>query len=367
MTVKLDYHFVAGSSEALRGHGLPLHNPLLAMLDAIHAQGSIATAARELGLSYRHLWGELKRQETVFGQPLISGSQGRPARLSAFGERLLWAEKRILARLLPQAESLAGQLDRELLLAVDPALGVVPTAASHDLLFGALRERLLGAARMLLDVEYIGSSQALQRLNAGVCALAGIHLPVDDAELCRRGSRLHLGLGRELRLGVHKLVRFARREQGLIVAPGNPLGLASLEDLGKAGVVFANRAPGSGTRLIFDELLARSGVPALGLCGYDTAEPTHLSVAANVAAAIANCGFGLRAAADCFGLDFVPIAQEQYFLVCLKPALETAAMRAVLDVLASEDFRRFARAVPGYDADAAGEIVPLRRTLPWYK
>lgn len=90
----------------------------------------------------------------MFGQPLISGSQGRPARLSAFGERLLWAEKRILARLLPQAESLTGQLDRELLLAVDPALGVVPTAASHDLVFGALRERLLGDARMLLDVEY---------------------------------------------------------------------------------------------------------------------------------------------------------------------------------------------------------------------
>lgn len=166
---------------------------------------------------------------------------------------------------------------------------------------------------------------------------------------------------------MHKLIRFARREQGLIVAPGNPLRLASLEDLGKPGVRFANRAPGSGTRLISDELLARTGVPVRELAGYDSAEPTHLSVAANVAAGIANCGFGLRAAADCFGLDFVPIAHEQYFLVCLKPARETAAMGAVLDVMAGEDFRRFARAAPGYDADAAGELVALRRTLPWYK
>lgn len=64
MTVKLDYHFVAGTSEAWPARGLPLRNPLLAMLDAVHAHGSIATAARELGLSYRHLWGELKRHET---------------------------------------------------------------------------------------------------------------------------------------------------------------------------------------------------------------------------------------------------------------------------------------------------------------
>lgn len=54
MTVKLDYHFVAGTSEAWPGRGLPLRNPLLAMLAAIPAHGSIATAARGLGLSYRH-------------------------------------------------------------------------------------------------------------------------------------------------------------------------------------------------------------------------------------------------------------------------------------------------------------------------
>ncbi|NMG75387.1 substrate-binding domain-containing protein [Aromatoleum diolicum] len=367
MSVTLDYRFVAGAADVRPGGALQLQNPLLAMLDAIHAQGSIGKAATQLNLSYRHLWGELKRHEAAFGQALITGGQGRAAQLSAFGERLLWAEKRILARLLPQAESLAGQIDRELLLAVDPGLQLLPTCASHDLLFGALREALLRDARVLLDVEYVGSTQALERLNAGACALAGIHLPLDDEHLCRRGSRIHAALGRELRLGTHKLIRVARREQGLMVAAGNPLGLSTLNDLARPGVVFVNRLQGSGTRLIFDELLVRAGVWSADIAGYASGEHTHLSVAANVAAGAANCGFGLRAAADRFGLGFVPLAHEQYFLVCIKDVLETPAMQAVLAALRGAAFRRQAAAVPGYDAEAAGEIVSLRRTLPWYK
>ena len=367
MSVKLDYRFAAGHADVRAGEMLQLQNPLLGLLDAIRAQGSIAQAAAQLGLSYRHVWGELRRHEAAFGQALIAGGQGRAARLSAFGERLLWAEKRILARLLPQAESLAGQLDRELLLAVDPGLQVLSTCASHDLLFAALRDALLDSQRVLLDVDYVGSTRALERLNAGACMLAGIHLPLDDERLCRRGGRIHVALGRELRLGVHKLIRFARREQGLIVAPGNPLGLAALDDLARTGVVFANRQTGSGTRLIFDELLARTGLAPADIAGYASEEPTHLSVAANVAAGSADCGFGLRAAAARFGLDFVPLAHEQYFLVCLKEALESPAMQAVLDTLRGSPFRSIADAQPGYEAEAAGEIVSLRRTLPWYK
>ncbi|AYH42182.1 substrate-binding domain-containing protein [Azoarcus sp. DN11] len=367
MGVTLDYRFTAGAGDPQPGGALQLGNPLTAMLDAIRVQGSIAKAAGQLGVSYRHLWGELRRHEAAFGQALIAGGQGRAARLSEFGERLLWAEKRALARLLPQAESLAGVLDREMLLAVDPGLVVTSVAASHDLLFGGLRQTLLGAARVLLDVEYVGSTQALQRLNAGGCALAGIHLPLDDERLCRRGSRIHAAIGRELRLGVHKLIRFAHREQGVIVAPGNPRGLAALADLARPGVVFVNRRKGSGTRLVFDELLARAHLSHASIAGYATEEHTHLSVAAQVAAGSADCGFGLRAAAQRFGLDFVPLVREQYFLVCLKEELASPALRAVLDALRSDGFRRLAEAQAGYDAAGAGEIVSLRRTLPWYK
>jgi putative molybdopterin biosynthesis protein len=367
MSVKIDYRFVLDSQLAAPDRESHLDNPLFATLRAVREQGSIGRAAEALGVSYRHLWGVLKDQEAIFGQALVTGGQGQATRLSAFGERLLAAEGRMRARFLPAAEALAQKLDQELMLALDPELQLIRVALSHDLLFGGLRDCLRRHARILLDPDFVGSGEALERLNAGDCLLAGIHLPLDDARLGRRGSSIHVGLGRFLRLGEHKLVRVATRAQGLMVAPGNPLELQAVADVARPGVVFVNRPPGTGTRLLFDELLALENVPANDIAGYGVAETTHLAVAAAVASGQANCGFGLRAAAERLGLGFVPLVVEQYFLVCRKPALESAAVRALIEVLASDDFRRLAESTPGYGAAGAGEIVSLRRTLPWYK
>lgn len=366
MAVRLNYSFDPGA-EIAQPEGPHLDSPLFLMLSAIEAEGSIGGAARILEMSYRHVWGFLKKQEAAYGQRLLAEARGQGARLTPFGERLLWAERRVIARFLPAAENLASALDSALLQAIDSGLAAVPVCASHDLLFGALRERVRQEARVLLDVSFEGSSVALHRLNEGSCRLAGIHLPLGDERLCRRGSAVHRGLGRMLRLGDHKLIRFASRDQGMMVARGNPLGVRSLGDLAGTSVRFVNRAAGSGTRLLFDDLLAVSGVEPAAINGYATAERTHLSVAASVAAGSADCGFGLRAAAARFGLDFLPMVIEQYFVVCRKPDLESDAVRAVRNVLGSQEFRAIARSLPGYDADRAGEIVSLRRTLPWYK
>lgn len=367
MTANLTYNFSMQSPVGAPDGKLQLQNPLFMILDAVREGGSIGRAATRLGLSYRYLWGVLKKQETAFGQSLLAGGQGQAARLSEFGERLLWAEKKMLARLLPDAESLAARIDRELMLAVDPALQVLPMMASHDLLFGLLREHLQREAGVLLDVEYVGSMQALAALNDGRCRVAGFHLPLADERLCRRNSVIHLGLGPHLRLGEHKLVRLATREQGLMVAADNPCGITSLADLLKPGVVFVNRRSGCGTRLLFDELLALDNISPLGIVGYQDSEQTHLSVAARVAAGDANCGFGLRAAAERFGLHFVPVVGEEYFVVCRTETLETAEFTVLIAVLRSEEFRLLVAAVPGYGAAGSGEIVSLRRTLPWYK
>lgn len=367
MKIQLDFRFDADTSVHASAEGLPLRNPLFALLDAIRSQRSIGGAAEQLGLSYRHVWGELKRFEGQFGRPLVAGGQGRAARLSELGERLLWAEKRALARLMPKAEYLAGQLEHELMLAVDPGLTVLPTCASHDLALGLLRDHMRAEARVLLDAEYVGSARALQRLNAGRCVLAGIHLPVGDERLCRRGGRIHTTIGRELRLGTHKLIRFARREQGLIVAADNPLGVTSLHDLLRPAVRFVNRQDGAGTRLLLDELLLRAAIRTSELAGYSTVEQTHLSVAAAVAAGEADCGFGLRAAGERFGLGFVPLIAEEYFLVCLKQALDSPEIQALIALLGRASFRERVSTIPGYAFSNAGEIMSLRRTLPWYK
>lgn len=367
MSVKLDYSFFSEQPLGTPYGEVQLRNSLFTMLAAVREAGSIGRAAERLGLSYRHLWGVLKGQEVAFDQPLLSGAQGQAARLSEFGERLFLAERRMLARVTPQAEILAGQIDRELMLAIDPGLQLIPVCASYDLLFGALRDRLRRHSRLLLDIDYAGSGVALERLNDDRCQVAGIHLPLSNGALCERGSAIHAGIGRHLRLGEHKLVRFVTREQGLMVPAGNPQGLQGVADLKRPEVVVVQRNPGSGTRLLFEELLVQVGLEPSSIAAYGNTEQTHLAVAASVDAGLATCGFGLRAAAERFGLGFLPLVTEQYFVVCRKATLDSLALQALIEVLQSDNFRRLIDAVPGYSSVDSGEVVSLRKTLPWYK
>lgn len=367
MSVNLSYSFAGATSLEPAGSNAQLENLLFRVLAAIRNNGSIGHAAKQLGMSYRYVWGYLKQQEAVLGRKLLTQEAGKAARLSEFGERLLWAEQLVLARVIPSAEALAAQLDSELLLALQPELKLIAVSASHDLLFGALRDGTRRHAGVLLDIDYVGSSAALERLNRNECVIAGMHLPLDNPDLCQRGSLVHSELGRHLRLGDHKMIRFASRQQGLMVAAGNPLGIACIADLLRAGVRFINRQPGSGTRILLDQLLRQHNLSQDLIVGYDSAETTHLAVAATIAAGYATCGFGLQAAAARFKLDFVPVLRESYFIVCRKPHLGSDAVQAVIDVLRSEDFRKLANAIPGYSADSAGEIISLRRSLPWYK
>lgn len=367
MPVNFSYQFDSPRSSLFLGEQMPFANPLFGILAAIREEGSIAQAAERLGLSYRYVWGYLKKQEDELGQKLLAGTQGSAARLSEFGERLLWSERRVLARLAPTAEGMANKLDNELLLATRPALMPLRIAASHDLLFGALREQLMQQGNLLLDADYVDSVGALEQLNSGACMLAGIHFPLDLPHLCQRGSGLHAQLGRQLRLGDHKLIRMALREQGLIVPSGNPLGLYDVYDLVRPEISFVNRQSGSGTRILLDELLRFHRIEPDEIAGYQTEEPTHLAVAASIAAGAANCGFGLRAAAEQFGLGFVPMLWEQYFIVCRKHELESAPVQAVIEALGTPEFRAQVEGVPGYSVADAGQIISLRRTLPWYK
>ena len=90
----------------------PLRNALIALLQAVASQGSISAAARALGLSYRHVWGELKRWENELGNELLQWDKGKSARLSSFGEKLMWAERQAQARLMPQISALQADLEK---------------------------------------------------------------------------------------------------------------------------------------------------------------------------------------------------------------------------------------------------------------
>jgi putative molybdopterin biosynthesis protein len=357
VSIALSYELAAGGEPHLR-------NPFFDAIGAIRASGSIAAAARSLGYSYRHLWGYLKEQETRLGRPLVVWEKGKPARLTEFAEKLLWAETRIRARLAPQIENLATEIGRELTFAFNDKVPLATCCASHDLALPRLKQICEAGHGLLVDLHFEGSLTALAALRAGRYDFAGIHLPLSRPELARRGSRLHRAFGPLLRLGREKLIRVSRRTQGLFVARGNPLRIHGIEDLPR--IRFVNRPTGTGTRALLEELLISAGVAPESVDGYDHEEATHLAVAAAIGAGAADAGFGIHAAAATHGVDFVPLVVEDYFLVCERPTLETRQAALLIEALSSPEWRAAVAELPGYDTIGSGEITSLRRTLPWY-
>ena len=346
-----------------RAGGALIGNPLMALLQAVREHGSISAAARSLEMSYRHVWGELKRWEQSFGHPLVTGDKGRRAQLSEFGDKLLWAERQAQARLAPQIEALHADLERAFALAFDDRIHVLSLQASHDDALVLLRAHAAASARLQLDIQFSGSVDAISALNQGRCTMAGFH----TLESAAAGSLTQRTYQPLLKPGLHKLIGFARRTQGLIVAPGNPLALHSLADVAQARARYVNRAIGTGTRVLLDELLAAARLGSDALDGYERSEPSHGAVAHAVAAGQADAGLGLESAARAAGLGFVPLAHERYHLACLKSALDHPATQALLALLRGAAWQHRLGTLPGYESAASGEVQSLSTLLPWWR
>lgn len=357
---RLQLHYTLGSET----QDAQVRNPLIDMLRAVDQHGSISAAARSLGLSYRHVWGELKRWEQTLGSELLVWEKGQRAVLSTFGAKLMWAERQAQARLAPQIEALRAELERSFAQAFDDSVQVVTLYASHDEALSALREHALQSPQPLhLDVRFTGSLDAIRALNEGRCEMAGFHTLADTpAQSLTRRSYKPL-----LQPGQHKIIGFARRYQGLMLAPGNPLGLFTLQDVVAKKARFANRALGSGTRVLLDELLDRLHTKGSALLGYDSAEPSHAAVAQRVASGECDAGIGLESAARAAGLDFVPLAQERYHLVCLKSTLQRPATQALLACLQNPAWQHTLARVPGHAPADCGQVLSLKQMLPWWE
>jgi putative molybdopterin biosynthesis protein len=346
-----------------RGKDALIRNPLMDLLHAVREQGSIAKAAREMDLSYRHVWGALKKWEQTLERPLIVWDKGQRAQLTEFAEKLLWSERQAQARLAPQIEALRGDIERAFSTAFDDEAHVLTLYASHDAALSALREQA-AARRLHLDIRFMGSVDAIAALNAGRCMMAGFHT-LDQPGIQSIAAQTYRSL---LKPGLHKLIGFAHRQQGLMVARGNPLGIHAIADLARPGLRYVNRAAGTGTRVLLDELLAQAGVLPGSVEGYASQEPSHLAVAQVIASGAADAGLGIEAAAHDKGLDFVPLVLERYHLVCLKSALPEAPVQALLAELRSDDWQTLLAGLPGYSGKAAqsGQVLSLRGLLPWW-
>ncbi len=213
--------------------GTSLHD-VLALLAAIEAEGHIAGACKSGGLSYRHGWGLLRRFEASFGTALVRTRRRQGSELTPFAQRLLWANRRIEARLAPTLESLASELQEELQRLLPQERPALRLQASHGFAVEALMQRGAG-----VELRYRNAAEALASLARGDCDLAGFQLPQGEFE---RDILAHYAqwLDRE----AHMLVQLAVRNTGFFVRAGNPKGIRGVADLARPDVRFVNRQMG---------------------------------------------------------------------------------------------------------------------------
>jgi len=330
---------------------------LLGLLLAIQESGSIAQAAKAVKLSYRYAWGLLREAERLFGQSLLDTGRGRGTQLTALAQKLVWADRRIAARLSPTLESLASELESELGKMAAEKLRMIRMDASHGFAVAALMIHL-NKIEMPVELRYRNSTDAVAALARRECDLAGFPVPTGQFEQVTIASYL-----RWLDPAQHCLIHVALRDQGLFVAAGNPLGISGVADLARPGVRFVNRQSGSGTRMLLELMLDAAAVSCTGISGFNNAEFTHSAVAAYIASGMADVGIGVRTAAQRFNLDFIPLARERYFFALPIAALEEPLMRQLIAILQLPVYHSYVDQLPGYDATDTGKILSLEEAF----
>jgi len=336
--------------------GNTLDPQLFRLLEEIYHHKKLTAATKSMGISYRHGWNLLGKWADFFGTPLVILEKGRGANLTPLGEKLLWAEQRVIARFQPQMASLASELNIELQKALVNLTPLLRIQASHGYAVALLPD---ACSNLQLDLQYSSPLEALSALNRDSCDLAGFHVPrgVVIKTLLKQYQQF-------LKPRAHKIIRFITRQQGLMVRKDCSLDINGLEDLTQDKVRFINRQEDSGTRALFDQLLMNNDLSSNDIIGYNNKEFTHSAVAAYVASNMADAGFGVEQAAHQFGLRFIPICTEDYVFVCHQKNLNKAAIAEFIHSIESTEFQEKIHALAGYKGDKLGVIEDLSHFMP---
>lgn len=230
-------------------------------------------------------------------------------------------------------------------------------AGSHDFLVEHLIKYIAGQSDFLtVRPLFVGSLEGLLMLYRGQCDVACMHL-FDPST----GEYNLPFIKMFFVLEPLTVVRLAGREQGLIIAKGNPKEIKGLHDLTRDDITFVNRQRGSGTRFLLDSFLAREKISPSDIKGYENEEWNHLSVAAQISNGKADCALGIRSAAEQLNLDFIPITKENFDLVLHWTPKNEQALKVLLDIIQLTSFKETVATLEGYDFEEFGKIIYSNR------
>ena len=234
------------------------------------------------------------------------------------------------------------EVDVELLRGRPDLDRTVVLSGSHDLILDTLEDEMRRRGFTLL-ASAVGSLGGILALRDGTAHLATSHLIDPETGEYNTAYISRFLAGREVRR-----IGLVHREQGLIVAPGNPKNLRAWADLGRPGVSFVNRQKGSGSRVLLDCRMSEAGLGGEQISGYEREEYTHWAVAMAVRSGLADVGLGIRSAATTMGLDFIPLEEEEFDFLVPEEHISHQGVRTILDILGSETFRKRVLALGGY-------------------
>ncbi|MBE9570797.1 MAG: helix-turn-helix transcriptional regulator [Proteobacteria bacterium] len=197
----------------------------------------------------------------------------------------------------------------------------------------------------------LGSLGGIRALRRNLCHMASSHLLQENEQ------EYNFGFAHEELGELPAVVNFCQREQGILLARGNPKEIQGVADLGKADMKIVNRPLGTGTRLLFDRELNKAGVEGDRIEGYHREFQRHLDVGLEVLSGRADAAPGIRAVAGLLHLDFIPLRWERYDLLVSKDRFFEQGVQVFLGLLHEPTFRELAQELKGYDLSLSGKMV----------
>lgn len=337
---------------------------LIDLLNHVNIAGSLAAAAQQSEVSYRTAWNLINNWSEKLSVSLLESARGKGAKLTAFGHTLLWASVQPESKLSDSCRQLEKQINRALLPyhksdSDSRVLMYASDCPSLEIFLNLYR----ADCGQDITIFNSGSGAGLQALAKGQCHVSGFHI-------ADSGVKNYFVEAYRKNIDPEDIVllKTVSREQGMIVAAGNPLDIGEAPDLVKNDARLANRQQGAGTRVLLDALLEAHHINPGRIAGYGNEEITHSAVCARIAGDMADVALATRASATSYGLGFIPLLEETYYFtfrsddVASNPVI-TDLFRQIQNILSAEPWRKAMAALDGYHATGAGEKLSGSQVL----